>query len=151
MTNRTVYAYEYNDKLDLFDDKYKYNIIKNVPCYNLNDLAKILGKTSSFTTMSSLQFGRHILDTDTIAIDTGNYRGKKHYYVLATDQVRELVRLNTAFAVLKGHTTKTPKLHHKNIHLHLVNFMSGSKNKTLKYRTANIVKDMYKYRPVDAE
>jgi hypothetical protein len=139
-------AYEYSDDLDMFADHLDWAVIKNMPCYSLTDMKKLFNVTN----YSSMDFGRFFMKSDTISIQTSNYRGAKHDYVLATPAMRKLVHENVLFAVIKGQVNKAPKLHKKNVHLGYVKQIYKNRKEMMRVRDAHIIKDIWRYGLVEA-
>jgi hypothetical protein len=145
---RTTKAYNYRPDIDLTDDKYSFTIVKDVPCYNLNDINKLLG-TKYY---SSLDFARFYQKAG-LTIQTGNHHGATHYYVYASPEIDKLVHEQTLFAIIKNNIKKPPKRHIKKLHVcNRGDIMIANKQKAT-YVQCYIINDndYYKFDPVDAE
>lgn len=144
----TTNAYKYRPDIDFTDDKYSFTIVKDVPCYSLTDINKLLG-TKYY---SSLDFARFYQKAG-ITIETGNHRGATHFYVYATPEIDKLVHEQTLFAMIKNNIKKAPKRHIKNLHVCNRGDIMIAKNKTATYVQCYVIKDeKYRsYNPVDAD
>ncbi len=145
-TKQTTKAYNFDSSIDLTKNKYAYTVIKDVPCYSLNDINELL----SSNYYSSLDFSRSYLKS-AITIQTGNRRGATHHYVYATPEIEKLVREQTVFAMLKNTIKKAPKRQTKNLFVRHGGDIVIDKNKTAKYVKCTILKDMHYYNVVDAK
>ena len=148
MTKRTTNAYNYTSDIDFTDDKYSFTIVKDVPCYSLNDINKLLG-TNYY---SSLDFARFYQKAG-LTIETGNHRGATHFYVYASSEIEKLVHEQTVFAMIKNNIKKPIKRHVKNLHVcNRGDIMISSKQKATFVKCYVINDDKYyQYNAVDKD
>lgn len=146
MTKQTTNAFNYVSDIDFTDDKYDFTIVKNVPCYSLNDINKLLG-TNYY---SSLDFARFYQKSG-ITIQTSNHRGATHYYVYASPEIDKLVHEQTLFAMIKNNIKKPLKRHVKNLHVCNRGSIKIAKNKTATYVQCYVINDdkYYQFNAVD--
>lgn len=146
MTKRTTNAFNYVSDIDFTDDKYSYAIVKNVPCYSLNDINKLLG-TDYY---SSLDFARRYQKAG-LTIQTSNHRGATHHYVYASPEIEKLVHEQTLFAMIKNNIKKPLKRHVKNLHVCDRGDIVITKKQKAKYVQCYVINDdkYYQFNAVD--
>jgi len=148
MTKRTTNAYNYTSDIDLTDDKYSFTIVKDVPCYSLNDINKLLG-TDYY---SSLDFARHYQKAG-LTIQTSNHRGATHHYVYASPEIAKLVHEQTLFAMIKNNIKKPIKRHVKNLHVCNRGAIMIAENKKATFVQCYVINDdkYYQYNAVNVD
>jgi len=98
-------VFDYKTDMNLADKQYEDTIIKNVPCYRLNEVGRLVPGARSSENM--LKFGYFYY------LRTGNHRGPSNVYIPATSRLKKFIEKESVFAILKGVIKAPPKLHVK--------------------------------------